>query len=56
MQSNRDTEQSSKPLVEVADDETVLRALNQSAHPVEFIESAGPAEGTVSSDERTDRS
>jgi hypothetical protein len=28
-----------KPLVEIAPDETVLPALSQSAHPVEFIES-----------------
>lgn len=28
-----------EPLVEIASDETVLRALAQSAHPVEFIAS-----------------
>jgi hypothetical protein len=29
-----------EPLVELAEDEAVVRALLQSAHPVEFLESA----------------
>ena len=38
-----------QPLVEVAPEETVLRALAQSAHPVEFIEANGPAEDVETS-------
>jgi hypothetical protein len=36
-------------LVEIASDEAVLRALAQSAHPVEFIEST-PAEETAAAE------
>ena len=34
------TPERSEPLVELAPDEAVVRALAQSAHPVEFVESA----------------
>jgi hypothetical protein len=33
-----DTHEVTEPLVELAPDESVLAALTQSAHPVEFIE------------------
>ena len=33
-----------EPLVELAPEESVLPALSQSAHPVEFIESNAPRE------------
>jgi hypothetical protein len=43
MQQGQDKQQTSEPLVEIASDETVVRALQQSAHPVEFTESNRPA-------------
>jgi hypothetical protein len=36
-----DAKDERQPLVEQAPDEAVVRALSQSAHPVEFIESTG---------------
>ena len=36
--------ESTRPLVEIASDESVLRALAQSAHPVEFL-AATPNDG-----------
>jgi hypothetical protein len=49
MQQDTNHAEQRKPVVEIASDETVLRALAQSAHPVEFIESSGPAEGSSDS-------
>ena len=40
-----------EPLVELAPDEAVLRALAQSAHPVEFVESNKQEEEVAESDE-----
>ena len=39
MQRKIEEEETRKPLVEEAPDEAVVRALAQSAHPVEFVES-----------------
>jgi hypothetical protein len=39
MKPNADTNSRTEPLVEPAPDEAVLRALAQSAYPVEFVES-----------------
>jgi hypothetical protein len=40
-----------EPLVELAPDEAVLRALSQSAYPVEFIESNDSPSEPAESDE-----
>ncbi len=42
MEKTEHTQDEERPLVELAPEEAVLPALNQSAHPVEFIE-ANPA-------------
>ncbi len=44
MEPTTSADQTSEPLVEVAPDEAVVRALLQSAHPVEFIEANQPDE------------
>lgn len=44
MEERTAAQESTEPLVEVAPDESVVRALAQSAHPVEFIESNQPDE------------
>ncbi len=39
MEETTTVKESTEPLVEIAPEEAVVRALAQSAHPVEFIES-----------------
>jgi hypothetical protein len=45
-----DTQRKTEPLVEPAPEEAVLRALAQSAYPLEFIESNKPDEEVAESD------
>lgn len=45
-----DTQHTTEPLVEIAPDEAVVRALAQSAHPVEFVESNASLEEIAETD------
>ena len=47
MEPTTEGQRTTEPLVELAPDEAVLRALSQSAHPVEWTE-ANPADEEVS--------
>jgi hypothetical protein len=51
MEESRKPERESEPLVEPAPDEEVVRALMQSAHPVEFVESNPAKDEEAESDE-----
>jgi hypothetical protein len=46
-----DDQRTAEPLVELAPDETVVRALSQSAHPVEWVEANPPDDEVAESDE-----
>jgi len=47
MERTEHTPEEERPLVELAPEEAVLPALNQSAHPVEFLEANPAAEHTA---------
>jgi len=50
MEPTTEGQRTTEPLVELAPDESVVRALAQSAHPVEWVES-NPSEEETGSDE-----
>jgi hypothetical protein len=49
--STVETQYAAKPLVELAPDEAVVRALTQSAHPVEWVQAHKPDVEVPESDE-----
>ena len=51
MEPRTDGQPTNEPMVELAPDEAVVRALAQSAHPVEWIESNAPDEEVTEPDD-----